>query len=223
VIEVVEGKGGLLQADNHWAACHSTCDPDQLAALTARVAAQGLTLLEVPLSGNNTQILRGDGVGLIGGSAETIARFEDVLAVICPRRFALGAVGNGSRAKLVVNMVVDLNRTGLAEGLALAEGLGLDPVSFLEVLKGSSAYSQVMDIKGQKMVRRDFQPEAKVVQALKDAHVMLEQGRAIGQALPLTEITTALLQSCVAHGEGELDNSIVIEEIRRRRKKRSAT
>ena len=220
VAEVVEGKGGLIAAGHRWAACHSTCDPDQLAALTARAAERGLALLEVPLSGTNTAIARGDGVGLIGGSAETTAVFDDVLSVICPRRFMLGAVGNASRAKLVVNLVLDLNRAGLAEGLALGEGLGLDPANLLEVLKGSSAYSQVMEIKGQKMVQRDFQPEAKVVQTLKDAHVMLNQGKAVGQPLPLTAITTALLQACVAQGEGDLDNSVVVEEIRRRRKKK---
>jgi 3-hydroxyisobutyrate dehydrogenase-like beta-hydroxyacid dehydrogenase len=219
VIDVVEGKGGLIASGARLAACTSTCDPDQLAALTARAAEQGLALLEAPLSGTNTAIRRGDGVGLIGGPPETILAFDDILALICPQRFALGAVGNGNRAKLVVNLVVGLNRAGLAEGLALAEGLGLDPVSFLDVLKGSSAYSQVMDIKGPKMVQREFQPEAKVVQALKDAHVMLDQGKAVGQPLPLTAITAALLQACVAQGEGELDNSIVIEEIRRRRKK----
>jgi 3-hydroxyisobutyrate dehydrogenase-like beta-hydroxyacid dehydrogenase len=223
VIEVVEGKGGLIASGNRWAACHSTCDPDQLAALTARAAKQGLALLEVPLSGTNTAIRRGDGVALVGGSWETTAEFDDVLKVICPRRFTLGAVGNASRAKLVVNLVLGLNRAGLAEGLALAERLGLDPISLLEVLKGSSAYSQVMDIKGQKMVQREFQPEAKVVQSLKDAHVMLDQAKAVGQPLPLTAIATALLQACVAHGEGELDNSIVVEEIRRRRKKKPAS
>ena len=220
VIEVVEGKGGLIAAGNRWAACHSTCDPDKLAALAGRAAEHGLALLDVPLSGTNTAIRRGDGVALVGGSWETAAEFDDVLAVICPRRFTFGAAGTATRAKLIVNLVLDLNRAGLAEGLALAEQLGLEPAKMLEVLKGSSAYSQVMEIKGHKMAQREFQPEARVVQTLKDSHVMLDQGKAVGQPLPLTALATALLQACVAHGEGELDNSIVIEEIRRRRKKK---
>lgn len=217
VTDVIEGKGGLIEAGNRLASVHSTCDPDQLAALAARTAARGFDLLEVPLSGTSVQILNGDGVGLIGGPAAAVARFEDVLQVVCPRRYAMGAVGNGSRAKLAVNLVLGLNRAGLAEGLAFAERIGLEPVAFLEVLKGSAAYSQVMETKGPKMAKREFASEGKVTQALKDLHMMLDLGKAVGQALPLASINAALLEACVEHGDGERDNSIVIEEIRRRR------
>src|SRR5262249_22940417 len=144
--------------------------PDKLAALAARAADRGHTLLEVPLSGTSVQIHQGDGVGLIGGPAEAAARLSDVLDVICPRRFALGAVGNGSRAKLAVNLVLGLNRAALAEGLVFGERLGLDPVAFLDVLKGSAAYSQVMETKGPKMARRDYKSEGKITQSLKDLH-----------------------------------------------------
>jgi 3-hydroxyisobutyrate dehydrogenase-like beta-hydroxyacid dehydrogenase len=217
VADVIEGKGGLIESGNRIASVHSTCDPDQLAALAVRTAARGFDLLEVPLSGTSVQILKGDGVGLIGGPAAAIARFEDVLQVICPRRYTMGAVGNGSRAKLAVNLVLGLNRAGLAEGLAFAERIGLEPVAFLEVLKGSAAYSQVMETKGPKMAKREFASEGKVTQALKDLHMMLDLGKAVGQALPLASINAALLEACIEHGDGERDNSIVIEEIRRRR------
>jgi len=127
------------------------------------------------------------------------------------------AIGNGSRAKLAVNLVLGLNRVALAEGLAFGERLGLDAAAFLDVLKGSAAYSQVMDTKGRKMVTRDFTSEGKVTQHLKDVHLILEQAGARGQELPLATVNAALLEACVARGEADLDNSIVIEEIRRRR------
>lgn len=217
VAEVTEAPGGLIEAGNRLASVHSTCDPDKLAALAGRTAARGHTLLEVPLSGTSVQIHKGDGVGLIGGPAAAAARMADVLDVICPRRFALGDVGNGSRAKLAVNLVLGLNRAALAEGLAFGERLGLDPAAFLDVLKGSAAYSQVMETKGPKMVRRDYTSEGKVSQSLKDLHLMLAQASAKGQALPLASVNAELLQACVAQGEGDQDNCIVIEEVRRRR------
>jgi 3-hydroxyisobutyrate dehydrogenase-like beta-hydroxyacid dehydrogenase len=217
VADVIEGKGGLIEAGGRLATVHSTCDPDQLAALAARVRERGFSLLEVPLSGSSAQIRKGDGVGLIGGPAAAIAAIADILDVVCPRRFALGAVGNGSRAKLAVNLVLGLNRAALAEGLTFAERIGLDPVAFLDVLKGSAAYSQVMETKGPKMVQRDFASEGKVAQHLKDVHLILDQAEARGQTLPLAAVNAALLEACVAHGEADLDNSIVIEEIRRRR------
>lgn len=217
VADVIAGKDGLIDAGGKLATVHSTCDPDQLAALAARVSARDFTLLEVPLSGSSAQIRRGDGVGLLGGTSDALAGVADILDVICPRRFALGAVGNGSRAKLAVNLVLGLNRVALAEGLAFGERLGLEPAAFLDVLKGSAAYSQVMDTKGRKMVTRDFVSEGKVAQHLKDVHLILEQAEAHGQALPLATVNAGLLEACVQHGEADLDNSIVIEEIRRRR------
>ena len=217
VAGVIEGKGGLIEAGGRFATVHSTCDPDQLAALAARTEKRGFTLLEVPLSGSSAQIRQGDGVGLIGGPADATAAAADILDVVCPRRFALGAVGNGSRAKLAVNLVLGLNRAALAEGLVFAERLGLEPAAFLDVLKGSAAYSQVMDTKGAKMARRDFTSEGKVTQHLKDVHLILEQAGAHGQVLPLATVNAALLEACIAHGDADRDNSIVIEEIRRRR------
>ena len=73
-----------------------------------------------------------------------------------------------------------------------------------------------MDIKGEKMVGRDFAPEGRVVQHLKDVHLMLEQAQRASQQLPLLAIHAEVLEACARHGEGDLDNSVVIEEIRRR-------
>jgi 3-hydroxyisobutyrate dehydrogenase-like beta-hydroxyacid dehydrogenase len=66
------------------------------------------------------------------------------------------------------------------------------------------------------MVRRDFAPEGRVRQSLKDAHLMLDQARKAGQQLPLLTIHVEVLEACLRHGDGDRDNSIVIEEIRRR-------
>ena len=85
----------------------------------------------------------------------------------------------------------------------------------LNVARSSAAASQVMDTKGQKMVSRDFVPEGRVRQTIKDARLMLEQARKIGQELPLLTVHATVLEACLHHGEGERDNSIVIEEIRR--------
>ena len=85
--------------------------------------------------------------------------------------------------------------------------MGLDPAAFLAVARESAAYSQVMDIKGGKMVTGDFAPQGFVAQSLKDFSLMAEQARRLGQRLPLAETYTGLMQGCVAAGEGELDNA----------------
>ena len=194
----------------------STCDPDRIAALGARVG-EKLRFLETPVSGTSEQVRQGDGVGLIGGDQKIAADAAPVLDALFAKSFHIGKVGDGGRAKLAVNLILGLNRLALAEGLVFAARLGLDPAAFLDVARRSAAASQVMDTKGSKMIGGDFAPEGRVRQSLKDAQLMLDQARRAGQKLPLLEIHVEVLEACVRHGDSERDNSIVIEEIRRRR------
>lgn len=196
--------------------CTSTCDPDRVVALGARVA-QRLRFLEAPVSGTSAQVRQGEGVGLIGGDVATAQIASPVLDALFPQRFHIGAIGDGGRAKLAINLILGLNRLALAEGLAFASRLGLDAAAFLQVARASAAASQVMETKGPKMLAGDFSPEGRVRQTLKDAQLMLDQARKVGQELPLLKVHAAILEACVRHGEGEQDNSVVIEEIRRRR------
>ncbi|MGA8076816.1 MAG: NAD(P)-dependent oxidoreductase [Xanthobacteraceae bacterium] len=196
--------------------CTSTCDPDRIAALGARVAGS-LRFLETPVSGTSEQVRQGDGVGLTGGDPQVAAAAAGVLDALFPKRFHIGAIGDGGRAKLAVNLILGLNRLALAEGLVFASRLNLDPAAFLDVARASAAASQVMGTKGPKMVSGNFLPEGRVRQTLKDTQLMLDQARKAGQHLPLLSVHAEILQACVDCGESEQDNSIVIEEIRRRR------
>jgi len=197
--------------------CTSTCDPDVIAGLGERCAAENLPFLEVPVSGTSEQVRRGDGVALIGGDPALATAVAPVLDALFAARHHIGRVGDGGRAKLAVNLILGLNRLALAEGLVFAERLGLDPKAFLKVAQGSAAASQVMETKGPKMVAGEFSPEGRVRQTLKDVHLMLDQARQHGQRLPLLEVHEDILSACVRQGEEDLDNSRVIAEVRRRR------
>ena len=197
--------------------CLSTCDPDRIAALGDRVISRGIRLLDTPISGTSQEVRQGDAVGLIGGDDVVADEVKPILDALCTRCFHIGRIGDGGRAKLAVNLILGLNRLALAEGLVFAERLGLDPGKFLDVARGAACYSRVMENKGPKMVRREFTPEGRARQTLKDAHLMLDQARAVGQRLPLLEVHEQILTACVQHGEADCDNSVVIEEVRRRR------
>jgi len=198
--------------------CTSTCDPDRIAALAARVSSKGIRFLETPVSGSSGQVSRGEGTGLIGGDKATAAEVDDILSVLYPKRFHIGKAGDAGRAKLAINLILGLNRMALAEGIVFASQLGLDATAFLDVAKGSAAYSQVMDIKGRKMVDREFKPEGFVHQSLKDFSLMHKLASKLGQSLPALELNKSLLEACVTAGEADYDNAAVIEEIRRRHK-----
>ena len=196
--------------------CTTTCDPQSTLALAARAHEMGWGYIEAPLSGTSAQVLGGEGVGLIGGAPAAIAGARDLISAISPRWHVVGAAGDASRAKLAVNLILGLNRLALAEGLVFAERQGLDGAAFLAIARDSAAYSQVMDTKGEKMLGRDFSAEGRAEQALKDVRMMLAEAARLDQPLPLLAVHEAILEACVAHGEGALDSSVVIEEIRRR-------
>lgn len=206
----------LGDGSNKIVVCMATVDPDQVAALASRVVQRGIRYLDVPVSGTSEQVRQGDGVALIGGDKATADEVGDIFDALFARRFLVGKIGDGGRAKLAVNLILGLNRLALAEGLVFAEKLGLDPAAFLEVAKGSASYSQVMETKGPKMVRNDFSPEGRVRQTLKDAHIMLDQAKAVGQTLSVLQVHADVLEACAKAGEADLDNSAIIKEVRRR-------
>jgi 3-hydroxyisobutyrate dehydrogenase-like beta-hydroxyacid dehydrogenase len=206
----------LGEGSNKIVLCMSTCDPDQVAALAARVIPRGIRYLDVPVSGTSDQVRRGDGVALIGGDRAVVDEVAPILDTLFARRFHVGKIGDGGRAKLAVNLILGVNRLALAEGLVFAERLGLNPAAFLDVARGSASYSQVMETKGPKMVRGDFSPEGRAKKTLKDCHLMLDQATAVGQKLGLLELHADVLEACVRAGEADMDNSVIIKEIRRR-------
>ena len=218
VADVIENHllPALGDGSNKIVLCMSTCDPDQVAALAARVMPRGIRYLDVPVSGTSDQVQRGDGVALIGGDSAIAGEVTDVFDALFARRFHVGKIGDGGRAKLAVNLILGLNRLALAEGLVFAERLGLDPAAFLDVARGSASYSQVMETKGPKMVSGDFSPEGRAKQTLKDVQLMLGQAAGVGQKLAMLEVHAAVLEACVRAGEADLDNSVIIEEVRRR-------
>ena len=142
VEEVIEGRAGLLAAHaagapSLIAICVSTCDPDRIAALAARLPADRLRYVEAPVSGTSEQTAKGDALGLIGGEQAAVGAAREILDAICPRWRHLGAAGNGGRAKLAINLILGVNRAALAEGLVFAERMGLDAAALDGVLLGA--------------------------------------------------------------------------------------
>ncbi len=218
---VLEGDGGLIASAprdgvHRIAICTATCEPGRIAALAERIEARGWSLVDAPVSGSSVQAARGDGLGLVSGRPEAVAAVATVLEAIYPARRDLGPAGNGTRAKLVINLMLGLNRAALAEGLAFAEAIGLDPAATLDVARASAAWSQVMDVKGDKMVAGDVAAQGKISQHLKDVRIMMDEAAAAGGELALGARLAEVLEGAMAAGEGDFDNSAVIREFRRR-------
>ena len=193
----------------------TTGAPAQTAALGARLAAQGVRYLGAPISGSSQQTRRGEATVIVGGEHEAVQACADLWPVLGAKFFHVGPCGSAAKMKLITNLVLGLNRAALAEGLAFAEALGVSPAAALEVMAGSMAYSRAMDAKGRKMVERDFTVQARLTQHLKDVRLMLQAAEAAGVKLPLADVHRRLMEQAEAVGLGELDNSAIIEVLRK--------
>ncbi|MFG0333788.1 MAG: NAD(P)-dependent oxidoreductase [Maioricimonas sp. JB049] len=188
----------------------TTGDPTETALIGEELSGYGIDYMDATVAGSSVQVREGRGVILAGGAAKTIAGCDEILHALAPTVLHVGPCGSGARMKLVVNLVLGLNRVVLAEGLAFAERMGLDPRQALDALRATPAYSAAMDAKGEKMVQRDFEPQARLRQHLKDVRLMLSAARRAGAALPLTRQHEALLAQLVEAGHGEEDNSAIL-------------
>ena len=188
----------------------TTGDPLRQARIGRRLAEQGILYLDATVGGSSRHVREGTAVVMAGGANQAFAGCKDLLDAFTSRVFHVGDCGSGSRMKLVVNLVLGLNRAALAEGLALADGFELDPLLALECLQAGPAWSRAMDDKGQKMIVGDFQPQARLSQHLKDVRLIIEAAADLDVVLPLSQSHQGLLEAVEAAGFGDDDNSAVI-------------
>ncbi len=210
VVETVLGEMGCALAAGRIVIDTSTGDPKRALAIGGRLAERGVYYLDATISGSSQQVREGQAVVLAGGPADAFNRCEDLFRLFTRRWFHLGPCGSGSQMKLVSNLVLGLNRAALAEGLWLGKTLGLDLQVVLTVLRESMAYSRIMDTKGEKMIRGDFEPQARLSQHYKDVRLMLQAAARAGTDLPLTQAHARLLELAERAGYGSQDNSAII-------------
>jgi 3-hydroxyisobutyrate dehydrogenase-like beta-hydroxyacid dehydrogenase len=194
----------------------TTGDPDAAVALAARLSQRDVEYIDATIAGSSEQARRGEAVIIMGGASEPIQRAHSVLESWSSCRFHVGAAGSGQRMKLIVNLVLGLNRAVLSEGLNLAGCCGVDAAQALDVLKATPAYSSVMDIKGAKMVAREFSPQARLRQHHKDVTLIRALARRHGAATPLSDAHHELLKIAANAGFADADNSAIIEAYARR-------
>jgi 3-hydroxyisobutyrate dehydrogenase-like beta-hydroxyacid dehydrogenase len=188
----------------------TTGDPGATEEIAQQLSGRGVAYLDATVSGSSSQLRDGSAVLMVGGEQAAFTEAREILGALAPEVFHCGRAGAGARMKLVTNVVLGLNRAALAEGLALAQGLGLDARQALTVMQHGPAYSRIMDRKGERMLTGNFTPEARLSQHLKDVRLILAQGEAAGLPMPLSHAHRAILEEAEAAGLGGLDNSALI-------------
>lgn len=212
VDEIIAAKAGsLLVIDT------TTGDPDDSIAAAASLSAAGHGYVDATVSGNAAQAAARDVIFMVGGEEPLVAAAAKLLEPLGRRVYAVGPLGAGSRAKLVVNHVLSINRAAVAEGLVVAEKAGLPLEPMLEILRDSAAYSKAMDIWGQRMVDGDhYPPASRIRQSHKDSRLINQHAESIGASHTLVGMVREILAEAEQTGLSEADNSAAMELMRRR-------
>lgn len=171
----------------------------------------GTDVLETCMASSIPQARNGTLYLMCAGRREVYTRAEPLLLDISQARTYTGPTGTASQLKALVNMVMNINTAGLAEGLGLADALGLDLNTVLEVFSQTGAASRVLQTDGADMVKREHDAFFTATHAAKDSGIALALARENQLELPLAAATKSQYDRLVALGLGELDKSGVAE------------
>jgi 3-hydroxyisobutyrate dehydrogenase len=173
--------------------------------------AAGAAALEACMASSITQAREGSLYLMCGGRDEVFRRAEPILKELSASLRYIGKAGEAAKVKALVNMVMNINTAGLAEGLGLGDALGLDLTMLREVFSQTGAASRVLQTDGEDMQNREHSCFFSAAHAAKDSGIALELAEEMGLDLPLARETKAQFERMVASGLGELDKSGIAE------------
>lgn len=190
----------------------STVRPEAEEKLAAKVRAKGAAIVDCPVGGSTNPAREGKLFGFAGGEAADVARAKPVLDQLCRRVEHVGPVGSGARMKLAINLPLAVYWQALGEALLLCKSLGLDPARVVDILSDTSGGPNVLKARGPSIAAalngKEISPVTFDVDSIrKDLRTMIEEGRALGAQLPVTERALACFDEASRDGLGPKDAS----------------
>jgi len=205
-------KGGLLsRARGRLFINCATITPEVHVWVEVKAEKAGAQSLEGCMASSITQARQGSLYLMCGGKPEVFERAKPILEKLSSSMRYIGPAGKAAQVKALVNMVMNINTAGLAEGLALGNALALDLTMLREVFSQTGANSQVLKTDGEDMQNRDHACFFSAAHAAKDSGIALKLGKAQGLVLPLATATKKQYDRMITEGLGELDKSGVAE------------
>lgn len=187
----------------------SSIPPSVARAHAARLAERDIHHVDAPVSGGVVGAAAGTLAIMAGGDAEVIERLAAVFAPM-GRLTRVGPSGAGQLAKLGNQQIVAVTVGAVAEAMMLIEAGGGSPEAFRNAIRGGFAESRILELHGQRMVTRDFEPGGSSNNQLKDLNTALATAAELSLSLPLTEAVRAEFAAFVAGGGGERDHSAIL-------------
>jgi 3-hydroxyisobutyrate dehydrogenase len=189
----------------------ATISPQMHVEVEKLAAKAGAESLEACMASSITQAREGKLYLMCAGNEKVFRKVESILKELAANLRFIGKSGEAAKVKALVNMVMNINTAGLAEGLGLGDALGLDLTVLREVFAQTGANSRVLETDGEDMQNREHSCFFSAAHAAKDSGIALQLARDLGLDLPLARATKEQYDRMVAEGLGELDKSGIAE------------
>jgi 2-hydroxy-3-oxopropionate reductase len=191
----------------------SSISPVQTKEFAERINALGCEYVDAPVSGGEVGAKAATLTIMAGGSEAAFARVKPLFEWMGKNITLVGGNGDGQTCKVANQIIVALNIEAVGEALLFASKMGADPAKVRQALMGGFAASRILEVHGERMVKRTFDPGFRIELHQKDLNLALSSARAIGVSLPNTANAQELFNSCAAHGGAAWDHSGMVRAL----------
>ena len=191
----------------------SSIDPIATKAFAKRIIALGCGYIDAPVSGGEVGAKAASLTIMCGGDEGTFERVKPLLDKMGKNVTLVGGAGDGQVCKVANQIIVALNIAAVSEALVFASKAGADPAKVRQALMGGFASSRILEVHGERMIKRTFAPGFRIALHQKDLNLALQGAKALGVSLPNTAMAQELMNACTANGMGKLDHSALCRAI----------
>ncbi|MDQ7850657.1 MAG: 2-hydroxy-3-oxopropionate reductase [Armatimonadota bacterium] len=193
----------------------STISPITTREVAAAMQAKGVPMLDAPVSGGQKGAIEATLSIMVGGPEEVFQQVRPIFEVMGKNIVHMGEIGAGQVTKACNQIVVGITIMAVSEALTLARKSGVDPARVRAALLGGFAQSRILELHGQRILERNFDPGFRIRLHHKDLKIALETGRATGTPLLATALVHEVLGALQSLGEGERDHSAIVRFVER--------
>jgi 2-hydroxy-3-oxopropionate reductase len=191
----------------------SSISPLATKEFAKKVEALGADYLDAPVSGGEVGAKAASLTIMVGGPERAFNTMKPVFDKMGKNVTLVGANGDGQTTKVANQIIVALTIEAVSEALLFASKAGADPALVRQALMGGFASSRILEVHGERMIKRNFEPGFRIELHQKDLNLALEGARALGLSLPSTALAQQLFSSCVAHGGKAWDHSGMVRAL----------
>jgi len=191
----------------------SSISPLETRKFAERIRELGADYLDAPVSGGEVGAKAATLTIMVGGSEEVFARAKPLFELMGKNITLVGANGDGQTTKVANQIIVALTIEAISEALLFAAKAGADPVKVREALMGGFASSRILEVHGERLIKRNFEPGFRIELHQKDLGLALEGARALGVSLPNTATCQELFNACAANGLSKSDHSAMVRAL----------